>query len=45
MTLKEVGINEDRLAEMAKKATEFYKIGAMKNMDWQDVYNIYKMSL
>ncbi len=45
MTLPEVGINEDRLEEMAKAATKSGKIGAMKKMDWEDVYNIYKMCL
>jgi alcohol dehydrogenase YqhD (iron-dependent ADH family) len=46
-TLKELGIGEDRLEEMAQKATNhFYgeerPIGGLKKLYWQDVLEIYK---
>ena len=44
-TLREVGIGEDRLEEMAKKATAHGKIGDFKPLDAQDVINIYKSAL
>ena len=45
MTLPEVGINEERLEEMAKDTVKIRKIGAMQNLEWEDVCNIYKMCL
>lgn len=48
-TLAEVGIGEDRLELMAKKATwvayggEEYPIGGLKKLYWQDVLEIYKL--
>ena len=47
-TLKEIDINEDRLEEMAKKATKAafgteYAIGGLKKLHWQDVLEIYKL--
>lgn len=47
-TLKELGIGEDRLEEMAKKATgaafgEEHPIGGLKKLYWQDVLEIYKL--
>lgn len=47
-TLKELGIGEDRLEEMAKKATgaafgEERPIGGLKKLYWQDVLEIYKL--
>ena len=44
-TLREVGIGEDRLEEMANKATAHGKIGDFKPLDAQDVINIYKSAL
>ena len=46
-TLKELGIGEDRLEEMAKKATgaafgDESPIGGFKKLYWQDVLAIYK---
>lgn len=46
-TLQELGIGEDRLEEMAKKATGIafgteYPIGGFKKLTWQDVLNIYR---
>lgn len=46
-TLKELGIGEDRLEEMAKKATgaafgEESPIGGLKKLYWQDVLAIYQ---
>ena len=46
-SLKELGIGEDRLEEMAKKATgaafgEEEPIGGLKKLYWQDVLEIYK---
>lgn len=45
MTLKEVGINEERLQEMAEKATKFRPLGGFKKLDKNDVLEIYKASL
>ncbi|MDR2370795.1 MAG: iron-containing alcohol dehydrogenase [Treponema sp.] len=47
-TLSELGIGEDRLEEMAKKATgEAFgresPIGGLKKLYWQDVLNIYRL--
>jgi alcohol dehydrogenase YqhD (iron-dependent ADH family) len=47
-TLKELGIGEDRLEEMAKKATgaafdEEHPIGGLKKLYWQDILEIYKL--
>jgi alcohol dehydrogenase YqhD (iron-dependent ADH family) len=44
-TLKEVGIGEDRLEEMAKKAVSKGKIGVIKSLDEKDVLNIFKAAL
>ncbi|MCL2343416.1 MAG: iron-containing alcohol dehydrogenase [Firmicutes bacterium] len=46
-TLSELGIGEDRLEEMAKKATKAafgaeQPIGGLKKLYWQDVLNIYE---
>ena len=46
-TLSEIGIGEERLEEMAKKATgaafgEEQPIGGLKELYWQDVLNIYR---
>ncbi|WMJ82353.1 iron-containing alcohol dehydrogenase [Clostridium sp. MB40-C1] len=45
MTLEEVGINEERLEEMAEKATKFRPLGGFKKLDKNDVLEIYKASL
>ena len=47
-TLAELGIGEDRLEEMAKKATgaafgEESPLGGFKKLYWQDVLAIYKL--
>ena len=47
-TLSEIGIGEDRLEEMAKKATKEafgaeQAIGGLKKLRWQDVLEIYKL--
>jgi alcohol dehydrogenase YqhD (iron-dependent ADH family) len=47
-TLKDLEIGEDRLEEMAKKATgaafgEEHTIGGLKKLYWQDVYEIYQL--
>ncbi len=44
-TLKEVGIGEDRLEEMAKKAVSKGEIGVIKPLDEKDVLNIFKAAL
>ena len=50
-TLKELGIGEENLELMAKKATfEAYgkperQKGNFKALHWQDVYEIYKLAL
>lgn len=44
-TLKEVGIGEDRLEEMAKKSVSRGKIGVIKALDEKDVLNIFKAAL
>ncbi len=46
-TLKDLGIGEDKLEEMAKKATcaasgEEKPLGALKKLYWQDVLSIYQ---
>jgi len=46
-TLSEIGIGEDRLEEMAKKASriafgEEYPLGGLKKLYWQDILEIYK---
>lgn len=43
-TLREVGIEEDKLKKMAEQATRFGKIGNFKPLDTQDVLNIFKAS-
>lgn len=48
VTLSGLGIGEDRLEEMAKKATGAYfgdeqPLGGLKKLYWQDVLNIYKL--
>ena len=44
-TLRELGIEEDKLEIMAKQATSQGKIGSFKPLDSQDVLNIYKAAL
>ncbi|MBE5800947.1 MAG: iron-containing alcohol dehydrogenase [Clostridiales bacterium] len=49
-TLREMGIGEDRLEEMARKAThecfgQEHPIGGLKKLYWQDVLAIYKLAL
>ncbi|EJO5346572.1 iron-containing alcohol dehydrogenase [Clostridium botulinum] len=44
-TLKEVGIGEEKLDQMAKAATRNGKLGAFKTLNAEDVLNIYKLSL
>ncbi len=44
-TLKEANIEESRLHEMAKKATEYGTIGSFVKLNTDDVYNIYKLAL
>lgn len=41
-TLKEVGIEEEKLEEMAKQATRFGKVGNFRPLDKEDVLNIFK---
>ena len=41
-TLREVGIKEEKLEEMAKQATVRGKLGSFKPLDAKDVLNIYK---
>ncbi|MBU3160469.1 iron-containing alcohol dehydrogenase [Clostridium frigoris] len=41
-TLREVGIKEEKLEEMAKQATMRGKLGSFKPLDSRDVLNIYK---
>lgn len=43
--LKEVGIGEEKLEEMAKKATSRGTLGSFKPLDTEDVLNIYKKAL
>lgn len=45
VTLEELDIPEDRLKEMAEKATENGAIGNFVNLDTEDVLNIYKNAL
>jgi len=44
-SLKEVGIGEERLEEMARKATAYGKLGSFKPLEAQDVLNIFKAAL
>ena len=49
-TLTELGIGEDRLEEMARKAThecfgQEHPIGGLKKLYWQDVLAIYRLAL
>ncbi|WP_409069744.1 iron-containing alcohol dehydrogenase [Clostridium sp. FAM 1755] len=44
-TLKEVGINEEKLEKMAKAATRNGNLGGFKPLNTEDVLNIYKLSL
>lgn len=44
-TLREVGINEEKLEEMAKQATRRGKLGNFGVLDTEDVLNIFKASL
>ncbi len=43
--LSKIGIGEEKLEEMAEKATIFGPIGTVKKLDKNDVLNILKMSL
>lgn len=43
-TLREVGIEEDKLEEMAKQATRWGDLGSFKPLKTQDVLNIYKVA-
>lgn len=45
MTLREVGIGEEKLDQMARQATERGKLGSFKSLDEEDVLEIYKRSL
>ena len=44
-SLREVGIEEEKLEEMAKQATARGKLGNFKPLDAQDVLNIYRAAL
>ena len=44
-TLREVGIDEEKLEKMAEQATERGTLGSFKPLNKEDVLNIYKMSL
>ncbi|WP_251859736.1 iron-containing alcohol dehydrogenase [Clostridium sp. Marseille-Q2269] len=44
-TLKEVGIGEEKLEQMAKAATRGGDLEGFKPLNWEDVLNIYKLSL
>jgi len=44
-TLKEVGIGEEKLEEMAKKVTRRGKLGGFKPLSEEDALNIYKAAL
>lgn len=44
-SLREVGINEEKLEEMAKQATRRGKLGNFRALDSEDVLNIFKASL
>ncbi|MGH4138827.1 iron-containing alcohol dehydrogenase [Clostridium sp.] len=44
-SLREVGINEEKLEEMAKKATKRGTLGNFKVLDTEDVLNIFRLSL
>jgi alcohol dehydrogenase len=43
--LKQIGINDDKIEEMASKCTEGGPIGAFMKLGYQDVLNIYKLAL
>jgi alcohol dehydrogenase YqhD (iron-dependent ADH family) len=43
--LSEVGIDESKLQEMAKKSVRYGKIGSLKPIDADDVFNIFKTAL
>jgi hypothetical protein len=43
--LKQIGISNDRLEEMASKCTEGGPIGEFMKLKYQDVLNIYKLAL
>jgi alcohol dehydrogenase YqhD (iron-dependent ADH family) len=43
--LKQIGIHNDRLEEMASKCTESGPIGEFMKLEYQDVLNIYKLAL
>lgn len=44
-TLSEIGIDSSKFEEMAKNCTKLNTIGSMKNLDSNDILNIFKMSL
>lgn len=44
-SLREVGIEEEKLEEMAKQATVRGKLGNFKPLEAQDVLNIYRAAL
>ncbi|MBK5240695.1 iron-containing alcohol dehydrogenase [Clostridium sp.] len=44
-SLREVGIEKEKLEEMAKQATARGKLGSFKPLDAQDVLNIYRAAL
>lgn len=44
-TLREVGIGEEKLEQMAKQAVSRRKLGSFKPLDAQDVLNIYRSAL
>jgi len=44
-TLKEVGIGEEKLEQMAKASTRNGTLGGFKPLSTEDVLNIYKLSL
>jgi hypothetical protein len=48
-TLRELGIDDNRLEEMAKKATgaafgEEEPLGKVKKLYWQDILAVYRMA-
>lgn len=45
LSLREVGIGEEKLEEMARQATECGSLGSFKPLNEKDVLNIYKESL
>ena len=44
-SLREVGINEEKLEEMAKQATRRGKLGNFRALDAEDVLNIFRAAL